>query len=295
MSPLDLPADLRSRLRRLSLTPRRPALLPAAGRHDSRNRGGGLEFAQYRPYERGDDLRRIDWKLYARSDRFFVRDAERESPVAIWIVLDASASMSQADLATPQWSRFDAARRLAASLIQIALQQGDRFGLMVASAGAPVVIEPGAGPRHRDQLSLALAPLQPQGVAQWTRDVAVLGQRLGPSDLVLILSDGFDDDCVAGAERLAASGRDVALIQILTADERDFPFDDGYRFEDIESDDHVVGDGRALRADYLARMAQARAALVSRLDAHGVRHALHVLDEPADRPIRALFGEAARI
>lgn len=294
MSPLDLPADLRSRLRRLSLRPRRPAVLSAAGRHDSRNRGGGLEFAQYRLYERGDDLRRIDWKLYARSDRFFVRDAERESPVAIWIVLDASASMSQADLATPQWSRFDAARRLAASLIQVALQQGDRFGLMVASAGASVVIKPGAGARHRDRVALTLAAFKPEGVAHWTRDVAVLGQRLGPSDLVLILSDGFDDDCVAGAERLAASGRDVALIQILTADERDFPFDDGYRFEDLESDGHVVGDGRALRADYLTRMAEARAALVARLDAHGVRHVLHVVDEPADRPIRALFGEAAR-
>jgi uncharacterized protein (DUF58 family) len=111
VSPLDLPPDLRTRLRRLSITPRRAAVVASAGQHASRNRGGAQEFAQYRAYERGDDLRQIDWKLYARSDRFFVRDAERESPVTVWIVLDASASMAQADLKTPDWSRFDAARQ----------------------------------------------------------------------------------------------------------------------------------------------------------------------------------------
>ena len=75
MSPFALPPDVRSRLRRLSLVPRRATALTGAGAHASRNRGGGLEFAQYRAYERGDDLRQVDWKLYARSDRFFVRDA----------------------------------------------------------------------------------------------------------------------------------------------------------------------------------------------------------------------------
>ena len=163
MSPLDLPPELRSRLRRLSLTPRRPAILSGAGLHDSRNRGGGLEFAQYRAYERGDDLRRIDWKLYARSDRLFVRDAERESPIAAWIVLDASASMAQADLATPDWTRFDAALQLAASLIEIALHQGDRFGVCVVSEARPLVVEPGGGPPHRDRIFRALAPLRPAG------------------------------------------------------------------------------------------------------------------------------------
>lgn len=288
MSPLDLSPELRSRLRRLSIVPRRPGALASAGLHDSRNRGGGLEFAQYRAYERGDDLRRIDWKLYARSDRFFVRDAERESPIAVWIVLDASASMAQADLARPGWSRFDAARRIAASLIEIALHQGDRFGVIVEGADG-LVLAPRAGPRHRDRVLLALAPLKPIGVAQWARDVAVFGERIGPQDLTLLLSDGFDEDCVAASERLAASGRDVSLIQILTADERDFPFDAGYRFHDPETGAQLIGDGRALRAEFLARFAQARAALAARLRAHGVRHVEHFIDESADQPIRDLF------
>ena len=289
MSPLDLNPELRSRLRALSIRPRRPASLASAGTHDSRNRGGGLEFAQYRAYERGDDLRQIDWKLYARSDRFFVRDAERESPIAVWIVIDASASMAQADIATPGWSRFDAARRIAACLSEIALHQGDRFGIVVEGADGPLVLSPGAGPRHRDRLLLALAPLRAMGVAQWERDSAVFGERIGAQDIILILSDGFDESCIATAERLSASGRDVALIQILTADERDFPFDGNYRFQELENGNQVIGDGQALRNDFLLRFGEARTALAARLAAHGIRHTEHFLDQGADQAIRALF------
>ena len=294
MSPLDLPPELRSRLRRLSIVPRRAAVLSAAGMHDSRNKGGGLEFAQYRAYERGDDLRAIDWKLYARSDKFFVRDAERESPVAIWIVVDASASMAQVDLARPDWSRFDAARRIAASLMEIALYQGDRFGLVVESASGPLVLSPGSGGRHRDRVLMSLAPLKASGAADWSRDVGVFGEQMGPRDIILLLTDGFDEGCIATAERLAASGRDVCIIQILTGDERDFPFDQGYRFYDPETGAELIGDGRTLRADFIARFAAARAALSARLEARGIRHVEHFIDEGADVPIRSLFRSAGR-
>src|SRR5690606_16502159 len=92
-----IPADVRSRLKDLRLTARRAIGTQGIGLHHSRSRGAGLEFAQYRAYEPGDELRQIDWKLYARSDRFFVREAERESPLTVWIVLDATASMAQRD------------------------------------------------------------------------------------------------------------------------------------------------------------------------------------------------------
>lgn len=294
MSPLDLSPELRSRLRRLSIVPRRPAALASAGMHDSRNRGGALEFAQYRAYERGDDLRQIDWKLYARSDRFFVRDAERESPVVVWILLDASASMAQTDLATPEWSRFDAARRLTASLIEVAIHQGDRFGLIVEAAEGPMVLAPGSGARHRDRLLLTLAPLDAAGVARWERDVAIFGEQIGATDLIIIITDGFDDACQAAAERLAATGRDVSMIQVLTADERDFPFSMGYRFHDPESGAALVGDGPALRKDYLARFARARTELETRLTGKGIRHVAHFVDESPDQPIRTLSRDAAQ-
>jgi uncharacterized protein (DUF58 family) len=294
MSPFDLSPDLRSRLRRLSLAPRAAAMLVGDGMHASRNRGGAMEFAQYRAYERGDDLRRIDWKLYSRSDRFFVRDAERESPVAIWIVLDASASMGQSDVARPDWSRFDAARRLAAAVIEIALQQGDRFGVIVAQAEGALVLPPSSDRRHRDRIRLAISSLRPSGVPHWERDLQTLGERIAPGDLVLLVSDGFDETCVATAERLAASGRDLTFVQLLTADERDFPFDRSLRFRDPESDVELAGDGRALREDFLTRFAQARANLRARLEGRGVRYVEHFTDQDPDQPILSLSRPAAR-
>lgn len=294
MSPFDLPPDLRSRLRRLSLAPRAAAVLAGDGMHASRNRGGAMEFAQYRAYERGDDLRRIDWKLYSRSDRFFVRDAERESPIAIWIILDASASMGQSDVARPGWSRFDAARRLAAALIEIALQQGDRFGMIIAQAGGPLVLSPSSDRRHRDRIRLTVSPLKPGGVPPWARDLTTLGERIAPGDLAIFVTDGFDEACVAAAEQLAASGRDVSFVQLLTGDERDFPFERSLRFRDPEGEAELAGDGRALRKDFMTRFAKARADLRARLESRGVRYVEHFIDQDPDQPIQKLSRPAAQ-
>ena len=97
-SPLfPLPASVRAGLRGLQLRPRRGRGGRGIGLHASAQQGEGLEFSQYRAYEPGDDPRQIDWKLHARSDRFFVREAERESPLTVWILIDTSASMAQAD------------------------------------------------------------------------------------------------------------------------------------------------------------------------------------------------------
>lgn len=293
MSPLDLPPDLRSRLRRLSLAPRRAATT-GFGVHAGRSRGGGMEFAQYRPYEQGDDLRQIDWRLYARSDHFFVREAERESPVGLWIVLDASASMGQADLAHPEWTRLDAAKRLAAALIEIALKDGDRFGLAVLTSNGASMTRIGRGARHRDQVLIELARSSAAGIASWSRDLEHLGERFSTQDLIVVLTDGFDPDCIAAVERLAGAGRDLGFVQILTRDERDFPFADSHLFRDPETGAQVLGDGPAMRASFLARFAEARAAQATRLQASGVRRVEYFLDESADVPIKTLFQAAGR-
>ena len=256
-------------------------------------RSAGLEFAQYRAYEPGDEPRQIDWKLYARADKFFVREAERESPVAVWIVIDASASMSQADRATPDWSRFDATKMLALCIAELAMQQDDRFGWIALRDKAVTLADPRGGRRQRDRLLVDLARLEAGGRFPDSPGLSPLWERIGARDLVLFLSDCFDEAGIALIERLARAGREVLAIQLLTVEERDFPFDGGYRFHDPEDGAELIGDGAALRDAYLRRFAAARAALDDRLDAAGIRHAVHVLDEPIDRPLKALFGRAA--
>lgn len=285
-----IPLDVRARLKSLRLLAKRAVGAQGIGLHVSRSRGTGLEFAQYRAYEPGDELRQIDWKLYARSDKFFVREAERESPLAVWLLVDASASMAQEDTAQPGWSRLSAAKALAACLIEIALRQGDRIGLATLRDDGLQVVAPASSTRQRDALRHALHGLDARG--PWPDDTRLrpLWERIRANDLVVLLSDLFDDRAVDMLARLSAARREVVAIQLLTAEERDFPFQGGHRFRDPETNEELLGDGASMRADFIARFAQAREALYARLDAAGVRHAAYVLDEPLDAPLQRLFG-----
>ena len=329
-----IPPELRARLRDLRLTARGGAGGDGLGQHASRSRGAGLEFAQYRAYEPGDELRRIDWKLYARSDRYFVREAERDSPLTAWAILDASASMRQTDAARPGFAKFDAAKILAACVFELALRQGDRFGLVAAGGGAPptdaarshggrgedprrsrgrgegesasadsmtpagaapVIVPAASGARQRDRCLLELARLKAGG--GWPDALALqpLWERIRPPAVVVMLSDFFDDATVELALRLAAARREVLTVQLLTAEERDFPFAGGHRFRDPESGAERRVEAGAVRKDYLERFAIARAELARRFGAAGIRHVEYVLDRPLDEPLRAFFaGGAAR-
>ncbi|MFP7724640.1 DUF58 domain-containing protein [Lysobacter sp. D1-1-M9] len=285
-----IPPEVRARLRSLQLTARQAAGVQGFGLHASQSRGAGLEFSQYRAYEPGDEPRQVDWKLYARSDRFFVREAERDSPIDVWLLIDTSASMSQGDAVRPGWSRLDAARALAACIIELALRQGDRFGLVAIGDGTLQLTPIGAGPRHRDRCVLALRGLGASGRWPDKARLRPLWEYVGARTLVVSLSDAFDPAVVQLAERLAAARREVLSVQILTAEERDFPFQGGHRFYDPETGAEMLGDGASVRDGFITRFAAARAALASRLAASGIRHVEYVLDEALDAPLRRLFA-----
>lgn len=287
--PAAIPAEVRARLRGLRLGTRLNSRSAGIGQHTGHSRGAGLEFAQYRAYGQGDEPRQVDWKLYARSDRYFVRDALRESPLTIWLLLDASASMEQADAARPHYRKLDAACALAACVAEIALQQGDSFGLAALSGAGMQVLMPGGGPRHRDRLWLQLRALRHGGTLPPESTVRPLWERIAPGTLVLTLSDDFDDSLVEFAERLAAAGRDVLSIGLLSAEERDFPFLGGHRFHEPESGAELHLEARGSDDTFVGRFQAARAALSRRLAASGIRHCDHVLDEALDAPLQRLF------
>lgn len=293
MTSAAIPPELRARLAQMRLSARRAQGAQGFGQHASRSRGAGMEFAQYRPYAPGDEPRQIDWKLYARSDRHYVREAERDSPLTAWVLVDLSASMRQADAARADWTRLDAARVLAACLAELAVRQGDRIGLVGVGEGGLHFEPAAAGPRHRDRLLLAMQGWRAQG--QWPTEAALrpVWERVHAGDLVVAIGDGFDDAMIALLVRLAAARREVVFVQLLTGEERDFPFRGGRRFVDPETGAELVGDGPASRDAFLAAFAAARATLDARLDAAGIRHAVAWLDQPLDQPLRALFPARA--
>ena len=284
-----IPAPVRARLKDLRLAGRRTTGGHGFGQHTSRSRGAGLEFAQYRAYEPGDELRQIDWKLYARSDKFFVREAERDSPLAVWLVLDASASMAQADEVRPDWSRLDAGKALAACIAEVGLRQGDRVGLVALREDALVFVPAAAGSRQRERLLFDLERIRAEGGVPDESRLRPAWDRIAADDLVVVLGDFLDPAVPDLAIRLAAARREVLAIQLLAVAERDFPFEDGRRFIDPETGEAVPGDARGLRAEFLSRFGEAQRALHARFAEAGIRHAVHVLDEPLLAPLRRLF------
>ena len=233
--PDPIPADVRARLKDLRLSSRRQSTAQGIGQHHSRSRGAGMEFAQYRAYEPGDEPRQIDWKLYARSDKFFVREAERDSPLTAWVLLDATASMAQTDGARPGWSRLSAAKAMAACVFEMACRQGDRFGLIAVNDSGLHVTSAGVGAKHRDACLWALSRVVASG--SWPSESVCrpIWERIGANALVVMISDDFDEAALALAERLSAARRELFNIQIVTAEERDFPFTGGQRFVDTET------------------------------------------------------------
>jgi uncharacterized protein (DUF58 family) len=284
---------VRARLKALRITARYSPYAQGIGQHPSRSRGAGLEFAQYRAYEPGDEPRHIDWKLYARSDRYFVRDATRDSPLTVWLLVDATASMAQADIARPDYSKLDAAKGLAACVAELALQQGDGFGLLTAG-GATAGLPANTGRRQRDLLWLELDRLRCGDETPGEAALRPLLERVTPASLLVMLSDGFDTNLVTLATRLAAARREVIFVQIIACDERDFPYAGSLVFRDPETGETRRGDAAAMRADFLRRFAEARAELARRLAANGVRYVEHVLDAPLDAPLQRLFGARRR-
>jgi uncharacterized protein (DUF58 family) len=268
-----------------------PASGLGLGQHLGRSRGAGVEFEQYRAYEYGDEPRRVDWKLYGRSDRFFVRDATRDSPRNVWVLIDATASMAQADARRPEYSKLAAAKLLAACLAEIAAAHGDSLGLIGIGGAGLQLIPAGVGSRHRDRLQLALENLSCAGT--WPAAAATLRpvwERIEGDSAVVILTDGFDTAVSEFALRLAAARRHVLLLGLVSCEERDFPFAGGFVFRDPETGAECRVDAAAARADYLARFTRARAELARRLAQGGIRHVDHCLDEPPDIPLRRLLA-----
>ncbi len=289
---LSIPADVRARLRGLRLRSRGLAPTQGVGQHASRARGAGLEFAQYRSYEQGDEPRRIDWKLFARSDRYFVRESERDSPLRVWLLIDTSASMGQSDATRRDWTRLDAARMLALCIIELALQQGDAFGVARIGGGRVDATTLAGGARHRHHCAATLAQLEAKG--RWPTDesFAPLWERFRAGDLVVMLGDHFDESCVGLLERLAIARREVLSIVLLTREEREFPFDGSHRFRDVESGSEIVTDAASVRDEFLKSFPRARAAQRARLSAVGVRRVEYFLDQPLHAPLQVLFDPA---
>lgn len=191
-----------------------------AGRHKSPGLGGSLEFAEHRPYVPGDDLRRVDWKVYGRSDRWYIRKSEQETNLRATLVLDASASMGFASGELP--SKWAYGRALAASLAWLLLAQQDAVGLATFGDGIRAFIPPRAGRAQRARLFAALEAEEAGGGTSPEGPFRELAERLPRRGLLVLVSDllGPPDRFLPGLRYFRHRKHEVVVFQVLDPAER---------------------------------------------------------------------------
>src|SRR3954463_2992538 len=177
-----------SRLANVPLFSRKPMMGSVSGRHPSPHRGSSVEFAEYRKYVPGDDLRRLDWRAYGLSDRYFVKEFESDTNLRCCLVLDTSGSM---DFGSGGVTKMEYARRIAGVLGHLALQQGDAVGLTCVAEGIVRNIPPRRNPSHLMAVFDVLEAARPRGETQLVPVLHELAETVSQRALIVILSDLF--------------------------------------------------------------------------------------------------------
>ena len=240
---------LLSRLGALPISSRVPMLGNVAGKHRSPHRGSSVEFAEYRKYVPGDDTRRLDWKAFARSDRFFIKEFEADTNLRAYFVVDASGSMK---FAGKGMSKVQYARRIAASLSYLLVNQGDAAGLSVCTDKLHLEIPPSRRAAHLDRLFSTLNNLQPSGETGLVPALHTIAEKIGQRAFIVILSDLFTDPEALGdaLQHLRYRKHDISVFHLLDPMEIAFEFDRPHRFVDLEDNTSLVVEPNLIAEEY---------------------------------------------
>ena len=273
---------LRARLQRLELRARTAVEGLRGGRHQSPIKGSSTTFAQHREYVAGDDLRRLDWRLMARSDRNIIREYEEETDLRLWIVLDASASMQ---FTSGEWNKYEYGSWLAAALARVACDQNDQFGLMLTHGEKLERTLPARGGEgHWKSFCHMLAESEPEGAGDPALGLQLAASQMDRRGLVVWISDflGTPEGAATGVNLLRRKGHDVIALRTLDHAEVDFPFLRNTRFEGLESDAVLRADPNTIRTAYLEEFEKHGAELRRGLRSAGCAFRRMPIEEPLE-------------
>lgn len=254
------------------------------GQHRSMRKGSSLDFAEHRSYQLGDDLRRIDWRVYGRTDRFYVKEYDADTNASVLFAVDASGSM---DYGSATVTKFAYARMLTASLAWLSQSQGDRVGLATFAQELGPVIPPSV--RHLQRLLHTLATTDaagPSRVVEAIGKIGLLGNRTG---IIVLVTDCYERPDLLGraVDALRMHGHDVIVFHLVDPAERDLPGDDDTTFEDAESGMLLPLKPADLRVKYQALIGAHHTALQQRFTAAGADYVRLDTSEPLDRALHA--------
>ena len=254
------------------------------GQHRSMRKGSSTDFAQHRAYQPGDDLRRIDWRLLGRTDRFYMKEFEADTNASVIFALDSSASM---DYGSHGVTKYDYGRFLIASLAWLSQAQGDRVGLATFKGDIVDVVPPSA--RHLQLLLHTLGRSKATGAGSLATPVQRLAHMTARAGITVLVTDCYESPEELGrcADALRMRGQDLIIFHVVDAAERDFPFTTAATFEDSESKTRIAVRPDDLRKRYLERARAHHAAVAKRLVASGADYVRVDTDQPLDRALHA--------
>ena len=257
-----------------------------SGEHRSPFRGQSVEFAQHRQYTPGDDLRRLDWKVFARTDKYYLKQYEEETNLAAHLVLDISRSMTYRSESAPM-SKLDYARATAAALAYLILGQRDRVGLAVFDNGLSKYVPPNGSPSHFKGLVATMEAVSSEEKTSLARVFHDLAERIDRRGIVIVLSDLFDDvdTMMAGLKHLRFQRHEVILLHVLDPAEIDFSLEGNVQFDDLETDATVTTQMDEIREAYLDQFDQYRQAIHEGCRRYGIDYVAMRTDRPIDQAL----------
>jgi len=260
------------------------------GGHRSPFHGYGAEFQQHRPYRAGDDLKYLDWKVYARSNRLYTRQFRETTNVSVMLVLDTSASMAFPTSArAPQVvSKFRYASIVAAALAYLASEQGNAVGLMTMTGGEMEYLPARSGRVHLRTLIARIDGLKPAGTWQPATVIGRAAELLQRRGLMMVLSDFYDDE--SGTQRelrhIVQRGHDAAMLQIVAREERSLEFRQQVELEDLESGQRQLIEPATANAAYQNALAAFLERCRSFAQHEGIDYGLLDCGESPERALR---------
>jgi uncharacterized protein (DUF58 family) len=261
-----------------------------AGKHKSPNRGSAAEFADYKEYVAGDDLARLDWRVYGRTRRLYIRQFEEETDMVVYLLVDASGSMRYAG--EKRTSKFHLAARIAASLAYLMLVQGDKAALATFAETITNVVPPGGTRRHLHQIVRALERVKPSRGTSLAKAITQCVGIFKRRGRLVVISDFLDDSSslYESLSQFAHRKFEILLLHIVDPDELHLPAHNVAKFVDMETGETIQVDPEEIRSNYEANMQQRIDAIAREADLRGIQHRIVDTRRPYLDAIEAYLG-----
>jgi len=264
------------------------------GNNKSTIKGAGLEFSQYRSYQPGDDLRSLDWKMFARSDRYYIRESEVETNISVRFLVDASASMNHSD---GDFTKIDYARYLTACLAYLANLQGDAIGLYIFKNAELFAMAAKQDYQHLSRLFFQLEQLKPEGTFTKPIHYKAIFAGAQKRELLVLVTDLYqtDDEIFTLLDTLNTLRHEILVLHVLSRNEMELDFKGYSTFEDLETGQTIQIDQAKARIAYKEKFSQYLEETRMKMLDRRIYYRTLTTDEPLDQALTSFLKQRNKL